>query len=290
MKLSPLEIATPDNLMRSELDEEKYRELVESMDSVGMINPITVREVEGGFELVAGYRRLRVAKELRWKKVDVHVMKANDSEAERLKVAENVEREDVSPMDEGKYLAKLMAAENMTQRQLADVIGKSEAYVSQRLATANWPGVLSSAVHIGQLSFSAARVLMTIKDPENRMLAIGQAIEYGTTLRVVQAWADQYNLDYEKRQRRLTEEPVGDIPRADFRNVLKCQACGEEHHPDEIIPINVDVICKELIADPQWQSMMANAKHAALAANEPKKEYPAPLNKSAEQLDAENKE
>ncbi len=271
MKVSPLDVVIPKHLMRSALDEEKFRELIESMEVNGMFHPILVREVEGAMELIMGYRRLTAAKKLRWRKIEATQVKATDAEAERMKVAENTIREDVSPMDEGKYISGMMQTLKLNQAQVAAVIGKSEAYVSQRLATVNWPGELSVAVHKGDLSFSTARILMTIKDPESRVLAVGQAIEFGVTLRVAQAWAERYNLDYENRQKRLAQGPVGEVPQAEFRNVLKCQACGEEHHPDEIIPIHVDVICKELIAVPQWQSMMANAKHAALAQTDPGK-------------------
>lgn len=260
--VSPLEIMVPEHLMRSAMDKEKFIELKRSLEAVGMINPITVRRKGGGLELVAGYRRLEAVKGLRWKLVPIRLMKATDVEAERLKVAENVDREDVSPMDEGIYINGLIESMGLNQAQIADVIGKSEAYVSQRLSTMKWPDRLKIAVEIGVITFSGGRELMGVKDPYLRDMAIEHAAEHGATLTVIKSWVEQYNrqtASEDEKPLKGTELPALS---QEMLEVVECGVCGEKTRPDVITNVLVDEICNHLIKDPQYKSMMRNAREA----------------------------
>lgn len=259
MNVSPLEVEIPEHMMRDGIDREKFADLKKSMEAEDLINPITVRKVGDKLELVAGYRRLKAAKELRWKKIEVSVVKADDARAERLKIAENNEREEVSPIDEGKYLNGLMVKLGLNQAQLAEVIGKSEGYISQRLGTIKWPNMLKDAVLAELVTFSGGREIMGIRDPRYREGCIIQALEHGASLKVIRVWVDQYNRMSKREEERLGEGPIIEAHKGEFRSELQCEACGLKDNPGNFNHIMVDDTCKALMNEVQFKSMMQNS-------------------------------
>lgn len=258
MKVSPLSISIPKNLMRTGMDEEKFEDLKKSMAAIGMINPITVRDVKGKHELVAGYRRLKAAKALRWQSVEIREMKANDKQAEALKVAENADREEVSPMDEGKHLAVIMEAYDMNQKEVAHVIGRSEAYVSKRLLTKKWPERLKMAVERKIISFSGATELMRITSPDYRDISIEEAIKFGASPSTIKTWVETWNARIAAEMMQRREEGESEEPRKLYESMAICGACGGRHPAEGFQHVAVDAICFLLMQEAGFQALMTN--------------------------------
>lgn len=264
MVVSPLSISIPAHLMRSAMNKEEFEKLKDSMNRLGMLNPLTVREVDGKYELIAGYRRLKVAKELRWEEVPINEVPATDTEAEAMKVAENVDREDVSPMDEGVYLKKIMDEGNLNQGQMADIIGRSEAYVSKRLGTLKWPEKLKLAVEMKGIAFSGANALMGIKDPEYRMYQIKEAVKFGASLSVIETWVESWNKQTAIEEERNKKGREGIVPGEVIKSTVECGACGQKNAPDGFVHIIVDAVCDLMMKETQFRVMMVSNKEKTI--------------------------
>lgn len=219
-------IKLPKNMMRQMISERDMEDLVKSIKEVGMINPIIVRKIGDEYELVAGLRRLMAVDVLQMEKVYVRVIRVGDEKAERIKMDENKEREDISPVDEGIYFFELMEKFGWNQKQLAERFRVSESYVSQRVGSMGWPDRLKQVVQDGKLIFSVAREFAQIKDLGEMERVIDQAISSGVSPAVASRWRHEINREY------LRGEGVGDdeaeaLMRGAGPEILySCQVCG----------------------------------------------------------------
>jgi len=186
-------IELPDSMMRQSVSEKGLEDLVGSIKEIGIINPLTVRKKDEGYELIAGLRRLMAADILKMEKVPVVVKRAGNETAEKIKMAENKAREEVDPIDEGVFFGRLMEMFDWKQKELAKKFRVSESYISQRISATNWPEILRNAVQGGQLTFSVAREFAGIKVPEELGRVVEQAISSGVTPAVAARWRHEIN-------------------------------------------------------------------------------------------------
>ncbi|MBA7531435.1 Nucleoid occlusion protein [subsurface metagenome] len=219
-------IELPDSMMRQSVSEEGLEDLVGSIKELGIINPLTVRKKDEGYELIAGLRRYMAADILKMEKVPVEVKRAGNERAEKIKMAENKAREDVDPIDEGMYFNKLMEMFGWKQKQVAEKLRVSESYVSQRTSAVDWPEVLRMAVQGGQLSFSVCREFAGIRFPEELDRIIDQAIRSGVTPAVAARWRHEINrgdLLSEALEGKGVEAMAGAMAP---EMLYSCQVCG----------------------------------------------------------------
>jgi len=226
MELSREKIRLPENMMRQAVSEQGLENLMLSIKEIGIINPIIVRKVGEEYELVAGLRRYLVAQTLRMEKVYVKVVKASDTRAERIKVDENKEREDIDPIDEGVFFEKLMEMHGWKQKELATVLRVSESYVSQRLSAVNWPEVLRECVKNKELTFSVAREFAGIKNYDEMVRVIGQAISGGVSPAVAARWRQEINRELLKSGGNDSLGDGGMETGQGIEVVVSCQVCG----------------------------------------------------------------
>ena len=118
---------------RREFSEDSIKELAETLDKDGLLQPIVVREDGDQYEIIAGERRYRAAKSLGWETIPAIVKNMDDDQAASLALIENLQREDLNPIDEAKAYTNLMKLNNLTQTALAKDMGKSQSYVAKRL-------------------------------------------------------------------------------------------------------------------------------------------------------------
>src|SRR5271154_3670305 len=132
----PLEkIFTSPHQMRKQFDPAALRDLARSMKQEGLIQPITVRKVGGAFELVVGERRLRAAHLLDWPTIDARVIDISDEDAAVKGLIENLQRANLSPIEEAKGYKQLVDAPyNLTQEAIAQRVGKSQTVIARALA------------------------------------------------------------------------------------------------------------------------------------------------------------
>ena len=151
---------------RKRFNDESIRELSESIRRQGLIQPLVVSAVEGsdGYELIAGERRWRAAKLAGLAEVPVVVRKVSDQEHFQISLIENIQREDLNPIEEGQAYRRLMDEFKLTQEELAALIGKNRAVVANTLRLLNLPQELQDAVADGTISAGHARNLVSIGD------------------------------------------------------------------------------------------------------------------------------
>jgi ParB family chromosome partitioning protein len=150
---------------RTSFDEESLNELAESIKRLGIIQPITVRSVNGKFQLISGERRLRAAKIAGIKSIPAYVRTANDQGLLEMALVENIQREDLDAIEVAISYQRLIEECNLTQETLADRVGKKRATVGNYLRLLKLPADIQLGIRQSHLSMGHARALITIDDP-----------------------------------------------------------------------------------------------------------------------------
>jgi ParB family chromosome partitioning protein len=149
---------------RNSFPETGIRELAASIKEVGILQPLVVRATESGFELIAGERRLRAAKEAELERVPVLIRQAADNESMELALVENLQREDLNPLETAAAYQALMDGFGITKEALASRLGKSRAAVTNTLRLVQLPPEVSEMVLEGDLTEGHARALLGVQD------------------------------------------------------------------------------------------------------------------------------
>jgi len=153
---------------RSIFNDEQLSSLVESIREKGILQPLIVRPLgqDGRFEIIAGERRWRAAKTLNIEEVPVIVRDCNDTDALEVALIENIQRDDLNPLEEAEGYQKLMDQFNYTQEQVAQKIGKSRSYVANILRLNGLPDHIKTLILAGKLSTGHARALLNVDHNE----------------------------------------------------------------------------------------------------------------------------
>lgn len=160
---------------RTEFDEHHLTELVASIRTQGVIQPLLVRRTpDGDYELVAGERRLRAAERAGLTHVPVFVREISDGESLELALVENIQRDDLSPLEEAAAYQRLVSEFGHTQEQVAERVGKSRPAVANALRLLRLPDAIKKDLARGRLSAGHARVLLSIDDPDAQLRAAKQ--------------------------------------------------------------------------------------------------------------------
>jgi len=152
------------NQPRLDFDEEALTELVESVNRNGVIQPIIVRAVEDGYELIAGERRWRAAVQAGLANIPAIIRAATDNESLELSLVENIQREDLNPIEQAKAYKSLIERLALTQEEAASRIGKKRSSIANILRLLDLPQEIQDAVSRGTLSMGHARALLAIPE------------------------------------------------------------------------------------------------------------------------------
>ncbi|MBR6567787.1 MAG: ParB/RepB/Spo0J family partition protein [Clostridia bacterium] len=162
---------------RKHFDEAALSELSESIAMHGVIQPLLVRPIsDGGYQLIAGERRWRASRMAGLTQVPVVIREMSDSEAMELALIENLQREDLNPIEEAEGFKLLMDTYSLTQEQAAERVGKSRPAVANALRLLSLPAKVIVLLKEGKLSSGHARALLPLKD-EKTMLLLCKEIE-----------------------------------------------------------------------------------------------------------------
>jgi len=189
---------------RTEFDEEKIKELAQTLQTHGIIQPIIVRSKgEDQYEIIAGERRLRAAKLLEWEKISAIIRELSDTETASLALIENIQREELSVIEEAQAYSMLLEMHELTQEALAQRLGKSQSTVANRLRLLSLPDDIQDGLLHKKITERHARSLMTLKTTEEQVEYYEKVIEQGLTVRELD---DLIKSDYakpvEKKQRK----------------------------------------------------------------------------------------
>ena len=169
---------------RERFSDESLAELADSICEYGIIQPLSVRKLEGGFyQIIAGERRWRAARLAGLSEVPVRVLEADDMRAMEMALVENLQREDLNPIEEAKGYRTLIEEYGMTQEEAAQSIGKSRPAVTNALRLLSlFPGVVA-LVENGKLSAGHARTLVPIKNEAIQVALAEKAVEESLSVR-----------------------------------------------------------------------------------------------------------
>lgn len=174
---------------RKEFDPAALSELAESIAQHGVLQPILLRPmVSGGYRIVAGERRWRAARMAGLSEVPAVVREMTDGEEMLFALIENLQREDLSPLEEARGYQQLIEAQGFTQEKAAEAVGKSRPAVANALRLLNLPEEIQQMVERGELSAGHARTLLSFKNQEDMLMAAQRAKE-GASVRELEALA-----------------------------------------------------------------------------------------------------
>ena len=169
------DIAPNPDQPRKNFDEEKLKELADSIKAQGVIQPLVLTPVTGGYQIIAGERRWRAARLAGIKEVPCIVRKLTDEQKALLTIIENMQREDLDPIEEAEGLNRMAETYGLTHEQIARSVSKSRADITNSLRLLKLPAVIRSMVSDGLITKGHARALLAVED-EGRQLQIAEEI------------------------------------------------------------------------------------------------------------------
>lgn len=201
---------------RRHFDEAALEELAQSISASGLIQPLVVRQDGADYRLIAGERRLRAVTSLGLDTVPVVIKDVDPDEAFELALVENIQRQDLNPVEEAEAYQRLMRDRGYTQEQLATRVGKSRSAVANTLRLLNLDTDVRSRVASGELSGGAARALLALPEGASRATMADAAVDEGLTVRQLESVARRVRSGDDVRDAVVAElegeEPVA--PRA----------------------------------------------------------------------------
>ena len=187
MKLLNLKIdkiVTNSNQPRKYFDNGKMSELKDSIRNSGLLQPITVRKISNGkYEIVAGERRYRACRELGMESIPVIEMNVGDARGYELSVLENIQRENLNPIEEAESYLMLMEVYGYTQEKLSEKLGKTRSSVSNKMRILKLPASVKEMVKKGEISYGHARTLLSLSDEKKIEAAAKEIINKGYSVR-----------------------------------------------------------------------------------------------------------
>ncbi len=172
---------------RTRIDESELTDLANSMQASGLLQPILVRPRDGGFELIAGERRWRAAERLGWPKIPAVVKEVDDRTLLTLALIENLQRDDLSPIDEAAGYRRLGDEFQLGQAEIARAVGRDRSTIANLLRLLQLPADVQAMVHEKRLSAGHARALLGLSDAERQSALAAEAIEQGWSVREMEA-------------------------------------------------------------------------------------------------------
>ena len=195
----PLQSIVPNRFQpRTVFDESKIEELARTIHTHGVIQPIVVRQMEDGrYEIIAGERRFRAMTKLEWEEVPAIVRNLSDKETASIALIENLQREELTAIEEALAYQKLLELHELTQEALAQRLGKGQSTVANKLRLLKLPQVIQDGILKREISERHARALMPIKEEEKQIALFKEVVE------------QQYNVkQLEKKVEELLNPPV----------------------------------------------------------------------------------
>lgn len=184
LQLPIAKVEPRDNQPRTVFDEEALSELAESIREYGVIQPVTVRKLDSGYyQLIAGERRWRAARLAGLTEIPARVIEADDKLTTELALVENLQREDLNPVEEAQGYRTLMEEYGLTQDEAAQRVGKSRPAVANALRLLSLAPEVLQFVEQGLLSAGHARALVTVKPEELQIDAARQVMKNGLSVR-----------------------------------------------------------------------------------------------------------
>lgn len=209
------------NQPRKTFDEEKLEELASSIKEHGLIQPVILRKSDKGYEIVAGERRWRACRKAGLKKLPCIIKELTDEQNMLLAIIENMQREDLNPIEEAEGLNQMITSFGMTQEQVSKSVGKSRPYITNALRLLKLPEQVREFVSEEKLTTGHARAIAGIGDPEKQIQIAEYAVKNDLSVREIEKLIREENAA-KKRSPRKKAEKSADVKRVeeDLKHIM----------------------------------------------------------------------
>lgn len=184
---------------RKHFDEANLLALAETVKEKGILQPLTVRRIEGGYELLAGERRWRAAQKAGLKEVPVILREADDREALEISLIENLQREDLNPIEEAEGFSNLIETFGISQEEASRRVGKDRTTITNSLRLLNLSTEIKNHLIQNRITAGHARALLSLESREKQKELCNLIIKKGLSVREAEAWAKRWSGKPKKR-------------------------------------------------------------------------------------------
>ena len=239
-KIDLNKIDRPDDIVRLDIDESELRELADSIQERGLMQPIGVTPRGDRFMIVFGDRRYLAHKILKKENIMCRIQDIDDSQVVIDRAMENVIRVNLTPFEEGHIYQGLLEKAKMSLAEISQRVGKSPGVVQRRMDILRMPESFQKALHLGYISITVAEELWSCPDAAKREYFLTMAVEHGITKDVARSWVD----DFKKSQRHAVDAGVeGGGPAPVYEDVPIYRACDICRDPVEYKNVKELRIC-----------------------------------------------
>lgn len=196
---------------RKTFDEDKLDELAASIREHGIIQPVVLRSTDGGYEIVAGERRWRAARKAGIKKIPCVIKELSDEQNMLVAIIENMQREDLNPIEEAEGLSRMIEVYGLTQEQVSKGVGKSRPYITNSLRLLKLSDDVREMTREGSLTAGHARALAGIKDIEKQKKLALKTVKEGLSVRSIEKLAGEQD----KKKAKVKPEKNADVIRVE---------------------------------------------------------------------------
>lgn len=225
-------------------------ELAASIHEHGLLQPILVASSsdDGVFDLIAGHRRLLATTRLGHTMIDARILDVPDGSGSTVRLVENIQRLDLSPLEEAVAIKRMRESQDLTQEQAAEQLAKGISWIKHRESLLRLPDNVMDALHTGRINASVAVEIGRIDDDEVRAYYLQSAIDYGATQDVAQAWVTNFQRDGAKAAPKDLQETVETYSQNTGGKQLSCHVCEHTHPISNLRTIFVCTSCHPAIA------------------------------------------
>ncbi|MDP2911723.1 MAG: ParB/RepB/Spo0J family partition protein [Candidatus Omnitrophota bacterium] len=196
---------------REDFNQEALNDLATSIKEKGFIQPILVRSKQGEYELIAGERRFRAAKQLGYKEIPAIIKDVSDLDSLEISIIENIQRENLNSIDQAKAYKRLSEEFNMTQEKVADTIGKDRATVANIMRLLNLPVKIQEYVSRGTISMGHARAILSLNKESEQMRLCTKVIKDDLSVRDTESYAKKISISRNKSKENKDDPNLNSI-------------------------------------------------------------------------------
>jgi ParB family chromosome partitioning protein len=218
----PLSKINPNpNQPRVDFSEERIQELENSIKKDGLLQPILVRPLGDGFEIIAGERRWQACKRLEKETIPAKILILNDVESQQVALVENLQRDNLNPIEEARGFKRLVDLSGCKQKELAQAVSKSSVAVSNAMRLLDLPEEVQDMMMEGQLSAGHGRAILALPDEEARIKLAKKVVDENLTVRDTENIARLYSSQGLERTKRAPSPRSFGIAARKLRKLLK---------------------------------------------------------------------